>query len=72
MLSEMETPCYWVGNYGSSIFNCNSLDVNDFNLSEFSSRYCEVFANGLGRFTGGTEGIHMRPDAVPVFMRAWP
>lgn len=37
-----------------------------------SSRYSEVFADGLGRFTGGTVGIHLRPGVRPVFMRARP
>ncbi|XP_039757370.1 uncharacterized protein K02A2.6-like [Pararge aegeria] len=64
----------WIVELGVQLprFNCNSVEVSDFNLSEFSSRYCEVFADGLGRFTGGTVGIHLRPEAVPVFMRARP
>ncbi|XP_050358337.1 uncharacterized protein K02A2.6-like [Nymphalis io] len=37
-----------------------------------SSRYCEVFSDGLGRFNGGTVGFRLRPDAKPVFMRARP
>jgi hypothetical protein len=55
----------------------NFADVNkvsniDFNISDFSSRYCEVFAEGLGRFTGGRVSIHVREGARPVFMRARP
>ncbi|XP_063371511.1 uncharacterized protein K02A2.6-like [Cydia amplana] len=50
------------------IVNVNKL----FDETEFSSRYCEVFASGLGRFTGGTVGFHLRPDARPVFLRARP
>ncbi|XP_022818470.1 uncharacterized protein K02A2.6-like [Spodoptera litura] len=37
-----------------------------------SSKYCEVFADGLGRFTGGKVSVHVRPGARPVFMRARP
>ncbi|XP_073964508.1 uncharacterized protein [Choristoneura fumiferana] len=39
---------------------------------EFSSRYCKVFEDGLGRFTGGRVGFHLRPGARPVFLRARP
>lgn len=52
--------------------NCNKIDSTSFNFEEFSSRYCEVFSDGLGRFTGGTVGFRLRPDARPVFMRARP
>jgi hypothetical protein len=48
--------------------NVNKL----FSEKEFSSRYCEVFAEGLGRFNGGTVGFHLRPEARPVFLRARP
>ncbi|XP_038221266.1 uncharacterized protein LOC119839131 [Zerene cesonia] len=34
--------------------------------------YCNVFAEGLGRFTGGKVSIHVRDGARPVFLRAWP
>ncbi|XP_063894989.1 uncharacterized protein K02A2.6-like [Helicoverpa armigera] len=37
-----------------------------------SSKYCEVFADGLGRFTGGRVSVHVREGARPVFMRARP
>ncbi|XP_026742280.1 uncharacterized protein K02A2.6-like [Trichoplusia ni] len=37
-----------------------------------SSRYSKVFEDGLGRFTGGTVSIHVRPGSRPVFMRARP
>ncbi|XP_063632017.1 uncharacterized protein K02A2.6-like isoform X2 [Cydia splendana] len=37
-----------------------------------SSRFSEVFADGLGRFTGGKVSIHLRADARPVFLRARP
>lgn len=42
-----------------SILTCNSIEnVNGvFSETEFSSRYCEVFAEGLGRFTGGKVGF---------------
>ncbi|XP_045452661.1 uncharacterized protein K02A2.6-like [Melitaea cinxia] len=41
-------------------------------MNDFSSKYCEVFAEGLGRFTGGAASIHIREGARPVFMRARP
>ncbi|XP_061721065.1 uncharacterized protein K02A2.6-like [Cydia pomonella] len=52
----------------------NSTEVNDneFNLAHFSSRFCDVFADGLGRFTGGRVSIHLREGARPVFLRARP
>ncbi|CAK1597369.1 unnamed protein product [Parnassius mnemosyne] len=50
--------------------NCLSNDV--FNLNDFSSRYCKVFADGLGRFTGPPVSIRVREGAQPVFMRARP
>lgn len=50
----------------------NHLSSESFNFKDFSSRYCEVFADGLGRFTGGKVGIHVRPGARPVFLRARP
>ncbi|CAK1585021.1 unnamed protein product [Parnassius mnemosyne] len=37
--------------------NCLSNDV--FNLNDFSSRYCKVFADGLGRFTGPLVSIRV-------------
>ncbi|XP_063540822.1 uncharacterized protein K02A2.6-like [Cydia strobilella] len=37
-----------------------------------SSRFSEVLADGLGRFTGGKVSIHLRADARPVFLRARP
>ncbi|XP_059062766.1 uncharacterized protein K02A2.6-like [Achroia grisella] len=36
------------------------------------TRYSEVFADELGRFTGGRVSIHLREGARPVFMRARP
>lgn len=51
----------------------NALNVNEeFNLEEFSSRYCEVFAAGLGRCTGPPVSVHVRQGARPVFLRARP
>ncbi|CAK1589460.1 unnamed protein product [Parnassius mnemosyne] len=50
--------------------NCLSNDV--FNLNDFSSRYCKVFADGLRRFTGPPVSIRVREGAQPVFMRARP
>ncbi|CAK1583678.1 unnamed protein product [Parnassius mnemosyne] len=50
--------------------NCLSNDV--FNLNDFNSRYCKVFADGLGRFTGPPVSIRVREGAQPVFMRARP
>lgn len=44
-------------------------ESNDCDVSYFSSKYCNVFAEGLGRFTGGAVSIHVRPGARPVFMR---
>ncbi|CAH2085393.1 unnamed protein product [Euphydryas editha] len=43
-----------------------------FNLNEFSSRFYNVFSDGLGRFTGGTVSIRVREGARPVFLRARP
>lgn len=37
-----------------------------------SSRYCNVFAEGLGRFTGPPVSIRVREGARPVFIRARP
>ncbi|XP_053608362.2 uncharacterized protein K02A2.6-like [Plodia interpunctella] len=37
-----------------------------------SSRYCEVFEDGLGRFTGGKVGFRLKSAARPVFLRARP
>ncbi|CAH0719561.1 unnamed protein product, partial [Brenthis ino] len=50
----------------------NYITDNNFNFNDFSSKYCEVFAEGLGRFTGGAASIHIREGARPVFMRARP
>ncbi|XP_063370633.1 uncharacterized protein K02A2.6-like [Cydia amplana] len=52
--------------------NRNEVDGNEFNLTDFSSRFCDVFADGLGRFTGGRVSIHLREGARPVFLRARP
>ncbi|XP_028169209.1 uncharacterized protein LOC114359144 [Ostrinia furnacalis] len=41
-------------------------------LSDLSSRFCDVFADGLGRYTGGPVRIHVREGARPVFLRARP
>lgn len=58
----------------SPLIDCLALESkNDgFNLENFSSRFCEVFADGLGRFTGGPVTLRVRADARPVFMRARP
>lgn len=68
---------YWMYELGIQAgprIACNRLDVRQhtFNLNVFSSRFCKVFEDGLGRFTGGTVGFNLRPDARPVFMRARP
>lgn len=55
----------------NTVNNNENLDQS-FNFAEFSSRYSEVFADGLGRFTGGRVSIHVREGARPVFMRARP
>lgn len=47
-------------------------ESNEFDVSRFSSKYCDVFADGLGRFTGGTVSVTVREGARPVFMRARP
>ncbi|KAJ0172353.1 hypothetical protein K1T71_012326 [Dendrolimus kikuchii] len=53
--------------------NCvNMSSDSKFNVTEFSSRYAEVFADGLGRFTGGKVSISVREGARPVFLRARP
>ncbi|XP_063534911.1 uncharacterized protein K02A2.6-like [Cydia strobilella] len=52
--------------------NRTEVDENEFNLADFSSRFCDVFADGLGRFTGGRVSIHLREGARPVFLRARP
>lgn len=54
------------------IVSCHSVSKEVFNLKNFSSRYCDVFADGLGRFTGGKVGFRLREDARPVFLRARP
>ncbi|XP_037298293.1 uncharacterized protein LOC119190433 [Manduca sexta] len=52
---------------------CNIVAIANCNVScEFSSRFCEVFKEGLGRFTGGPVGFQLRDGARPVFMRARP
>ncbi|CAB3260126.1 unnamed protein product [Arctia plantaginis] len=55
-------------------YECNNVNIKDnlFDMSTRSSRYCKAFADGLGRFTGGTVSIHVREGARPVFMRARP
>ncbi|XP_063895857.1 uncharacterized protein K02A2.6 isoform X1 [Helicoverpa armigera] len=56
-------------------YECNNMTMfkNEvFDLHAFSSKYCEVFADGLGRFTGGRVSVHVREGARPVFMRARP
>ncbi|XP_061706840.1 uncharacterized protein K02A2.6-like [Cydia pomonella] len=35
-------------------------------------RYSEVFAEGLGRYTGGEVSLRVREGARPVFLRARP
>ncbi|XP_045449691.1 uncharacterized protein K02A2.6-like [Melitaea cinxia] len=60
-----------VSNLQYNTVNNNNCETG-FNFSEFSSRYCEVFADGLGRFTGGQVSIRVREGARPVFMRARP
>ncbi|XP_061704165.1 uncharacterized protein K02A2.6-like [Cydia pomonella] len=67
----------WLAELGIRIPEISYCDVNNvtgshFNLHDFSSRYREVFADGLGRFTGGRVSIHLRPGARPVFLRARP
>ncbi|XP_061708233.1 uncharacterized protein K02A2.6-like [Cydia pomonella] len=53
--------------------NCNNVSTKHiFDINDFSSRYCEVFEGGLGRFTGGTVGFRLREGAAPVFLRARP
>ncbi|XP_052740894.1 uncharacterized protein K02A2.6-like [Bicyclus anynana] len=56
----------------SFVSSVNSIVEEVFNMEKFSSRYCNVFADGLGRFTGGRVSIRLRADAKPVFMRARP
>lgn len=56
------------------IRSCHNVQGTEevFNLNNFSSRYCEVFSDGLGRFTGGTVGFRLREGARPVYLRARP
>lgn len=54
--------------YGS----VNNINNDNFDMSDFTRRYCDVFAEGLGRFTGGPVRIHVREGAQPVFLRARP
>ncbi|XP_063634987.1 uncharacterized protein K02A2.6-like [Cydia splendana] len=55
---------------------CNKLDRENigqkFDENVFSSRFKEVFEDGLGRFTGGKVGFALREGARPVFLRARP
>ena len=55
-------------------YNCNNNKCveTEFDLSKFSSRYSNVFAEGLGRFTGDPVSIHVREGARPLYMRARP
>lgn len=50
----------------------HKVSNDSFNFGKFSSRYCEVFADELGQFTGGQVSIHVRESARPVYMRAQP
>ncbi|CAK1578752.1 unnamed protein product [Parnassius mnemosyne] len=50
----------------------NNVNYKDFDESNFMYRFSEVFADGLGRFSGGRVSIHLRQGARPVFMRARP
>ncbi|XP_063635087.1 uncharacterized protein K02A2.6-like [Cydia splendana] len=54
------------------LVHCNNIKCEPFNFDVFSSSYRDVFGDGLGRFTGGTVGFRLRPDARPVFLRARP
>ncbi|XP_063626541.1 uncharacterized protein LOC134798130 [Cydia splendana] len=50
-----------------------SEEVNNFSIdAKKLKKYCEVFEDGLGRFTGGTVGFRLREGAAPVFLRARP
>ncbi|XP_038220972.1 uncharacterized protein K02A2.6-like [Zerene cesonia] len=49
-----------------------AINFNEFNLTDFSATYGNVFAEGLGRFTGGKVSIHVREGARPVFLRVRP
>lgn len=54
--------------------NCfnNSVSESKLNVQSLSSRYCKVFSDGLGRYTGGEVSLRLRADARPVFLRARP
>lgn len=66
----------WLNELGIPIPTCNVHKLNNlsnvFDVREFSSRYSEVFKDGLGRFTGGQVGFRLREGARPTFMRARP
>ncbi|XP_063618681.1 uncharacterized protein LOC134791562 [Cydia splendana] len=51
----------------SSVYNVTEEKVVYLDRSDNSDS-----DEGLGRFTGGTVGFHLRPDARPVFLRARP
>lgn len=60
--------------FNFSVATCNQIVNKEvkFNLADFSSRYFNVFADGLGKFTGGTVGFRLRGDVQPMFLRARP
>lgn len=65
----------WLHEFGIVLkeVSCNDLKCNlPFTIESLSSRYSEVFAEGLGRYTGGEVSLYVREGARPVYMRARP
>ncbi|XP_063627468.1 uncharacterized protein K02A2.6-like [Cydia splendana] len=58
---------------GVEPFSCNKIDTKlELTMDSLISRYKDVFADGLGRYTGGTVALRVRSGAAPVYMRARP
>lgn len=65
----------WLHEFGIMLkeVNCNDVKCSlPFTVETLSSRYSEVFSDGLGRYTGGEVSLHVREGARPVYMRARP
>ncbi|XP_061709472.1 uncharacterized protein K02A2.6-like [Cydia pomonella] len=58
---------------GLEQFSCNKIDSKlELTMDSLISRYKDIFADGLGRYTGGTVALRVRSGAAPVYLRARP
>ncbi|XP_061716614.1 uncharacterized protein K02A2.6-like [Cydia pomonella] len=58
---------------GLEQFSCNKIDTKlELTMDSLISRYKDIFADGLGRYTGGTVALRVRSGAAPVYLRARP